>query len=123
MCIRDRFKNVTNVIAHRRWLCQANPELTAFLKERIGDGFVLNAEELSRLKPYADDAAAREVFAAIKRRNKVRLSDYLFKTSGIRVDPDSLFDIQVKRLHEYKRQPLHALDVYKRQHQHGALLG
>ncbi len=107
----EKFTNVTNGIAHRRWLCQANPELTAFLKERIGDGFVLNAEELSRLKPYADDAAAREAFAAIKRRNKVRLSDYLFKTSGIRVDPDSLFDIQVKRLHEYKRQHLNALHI------------
>ena len=83
----EKFTNVTNGIAHRRWLCQANPELTAFLRERIGDGFVLDAEQLARLKPYADDAASREEFAAIKRRNKARLSDYIYKANGMRVDP------------------------------------
>ncbi len=107
----EKFTNVTNGIAHRRWLCQSNPELTAFIRERIGDGFVLDAAELGKLAPYADDKAALREFAAIKRRNKERLSDYILRNNGIRVDPDSLFDVQVKRLHEYKRQHLNALNI------------
>ena len=107
----DKFCNVTNGIAHRRWLCQANPELTKFITEHIGDGFVLDAAELERLKPLADDAAARETFMAIKQRNKERLAKYIKKHNGITVDPASLFDVQVKRLHEYKRQHLNALNI------------
>ena len=107
----EKFTNVTNGIAHRRWLCQANPGLTAFIRESIGDGFVLHAEELAKLRPLADDKAALERFAAIKRENKARLSDYVKKTAGVSIDPDSLFDVQVKRLHEYKRQHLNALHI------------
>ncbi len=107
----EKFCNVTNGIAHRRWLCQANPDLTAFLTERIGDGFVLNAAELSKLRPFADDSAALEAFAAVKRKNKLRLAEYVQQTAGVVLDPDSIFDVQVKRLHEYKRQHLNALHI------------
>ncbi|MBR2339056.1 MAG: glycogen/starch/alpha-glucan phosphorylase [Clostridia bacterium] len=107
----DKFTNVTNGIAHRRWLCQANPELTAFITDKIGDGFVLDATQLEKLKPLANDAAAREEFMAIKRRNKERLAQYIRKHNGVTVDPDSLFDVQVKRLHEYKRQNLNGLNI------------
>ncbi len=107
----EKFTNVTNGIAHRRWLCQANPELATWITDRIGDGFVLDAARLSELKPLAEDAAARREFMAIKRHNKERLAAYIEQQNGIRVDPDSLFDVQVKRLHEYKRQHLNALHI------------
>lgn len=107
----EKFTNVTNGIAHRRWLCQANPELAAFVKARIGDGFVLDAAQLEGLKKYAEDPASLEDFMAIKRRNKERLAAYIREMNGVTVDPDSLFDVQVKRLHEYKRQHLNALHI------------
>ena len=107
----EKFTNVTNGIAHRRWLCQANPELASFVQARIGDGFVLDAAQLEGLKKYADDPASREEFMAIKRRNKERLAAYIQEMNGVTVDPDSLFDVQVKRLHEYKRQHLNALHI------------
>ncbi len=107
----EKFKNVTNGIAHRRWLCQANPELTDFIAQRIGDGFVLDASKLADLRPYADDPASLEEFMAIKRRNKERLAKYVQQQNGITLDPDSIFDVQVKRLHEYKRQHLNALHI------------
>lgn len=107
----EKFTNVTNGIAHRRWLCQANPALAAFVRDKIGDGFVLDAGELSKLRAFADDPAALAEFAAIKRRNKERFADYVQKTAGVTIDPDSIFDVQVKRLHEYKRQHLNALHI------------
>ena len=107
----EKFGNVTNGIAHRRWLCQANPELTAFIGNHIGDGFVLDAAELEKLKPLAEDAAARDEFMTIKQHNKERLAKYIKQNNGITVDPNSLFDVQVKRLHEYKRQHLNALNI------------
>ncbi len=107
----EKFQNVTNGIAHRRWLCQANPKLTEFITSHIGDGFVLDAAELAKLKPLADDAAACEEFLAIKRANKERLAAYIERHNGVKVDPNSLFDVQVKRLHEYKRQHLNALHI------------
>lgn len=107
----DKFTNVTNGIAHRRWLCQANPKLTRFITEQIGDKFVLDAAELAKLAPLADDAAARKAFMEIKRDNKARLAEYIRRHNGVTVDPDSLFDVQVKRLHEYKRQHLNALHI------------
>ena len=113
----EKFGNVTNGIAHRRWLCQANPELTQFITDRIGDKFVLDASQLEKLAPFANDKAARDEFMAIKHRNKERLATYIQKHNGITVDPDSLFDVQVKRLHEYKRQHLnglHIVDAYLR---------
>ena len=107
----EKFTNVTNGIAHRRWLCQANPALAEFITDKIGDGFVLDAAELAKLAPYADDAAARDVFMAIKQQNKQRLADYVKKQTGVAMDVNSLFDVQVKRLHEYKRQHLNALHI------------
>ncbi|MBQ8752105.1 MAG: glycogen/starch/alpha-glucan phosphorylase [Clostridia bacterium] len=109
-----KFGNVTNGIAHRRWLCQANPGLAAFLKERIGDGFVMDGAELAKLKEFADDRDTLTAFAAVKRENKVAFSNYLKKTAGVTIDPDTLFDVQVKRLHEYKRQHLNALHIVSR---------
>ncbi len=107
----EKFTNVTNGIAHRRWLCQSNPELTKFISDRIGDDFVLDASNLSKLAPYADDADARKEFMAIKRRNKERLAAYVKKQTGQELNVDSIFDVQVKRLHEYKRQHLNALHI------------
>lgn len=107
----EKFTNVTNGIAHRRWLCQANPALTSYLKELIGDGFVMNAEELSRLADFKDDSAVLARLEEIKRINKVRFADYVKEKTDAIIDPDSIFDMQVKRLHEYKRQHLNALNI------------
>ena len=107
----DKFTNVTNGIAHRRWLCQSNPELTKLITELIGKGFVKNADRLLKLNDFKDDAAVLERLAAIKRNNKARLAKYISKANGVNVDPDSIFDVQVKRLHEYKRQHLNALHI------------
>ena len=107
----EKFTNVTNGIAHRRWLCQANPELTALIEKRIGNGFVKDLDQLEKLNRFADDPEMLEQLAAIKRNNKVRLSNYLAKTGVPALDPDSIFDVQVKRLHEYKRQHLNALHI------------
>lgn len=107
----DKFTNVTNGIAHRRWLCQANPELSALITELIGNGFVKDASQLSKLSAFEDDSAVLERLAAIKRSNKVRLAEYIKENCGITMDPDSIVDMQVKRLHEYKRQHLNALHI------------
>ena len=113
----DRFLNVTNGIAYRRWLCQSNPELTALLRELIGDGFLKDANALEELLRYADDQTVLDRLAAIKRDNKIRLAGYIARANGVNVDPDSLFDVQVKRLHEYKRQMLNVLHILYRYHQ------
>ena len=107
----EKFKNVTNGIAHRRWLCQANPRLTALLKDRIGTGFVKDAQKLHKLAEFADDKETLAAFAEVKRQNKAEFSDYVRRQRGISLDPDALFDVQVKRLHEYKRQHLNALHI------------
>ncbi len=107
----DKFTNVTNGIAYRRWLCQSNPELTAYLEELIGDGFKHDSTELEKLLSYADDEKVLNRLAEIKYNNKVRLAEYIEKANGIKVDPSSIFDIQVKRLHEYKRQLLNVLHI------------
>ena len=107
----EKFTNVTNGIAHRRWLCQANPELSSFLKEKIGDGFIMDAANLSKLNAFKDDKEVLDRLEAIKRGNKVRLSNYVKANFGTSLDPDSIFDMQVKRLHEYKRQHLNALHI------------
>ena len=107
----EKFTNVTNGIAHRRWLCQANPALTSYLTELIGDGFVSDASELSNLLKFADDNSVLNKLAEIKHENKVRFSNYIKDNMGIVVDPNSIFDMQVKRLHEYKRQHLNALHI------------
>ena len=107
----DKFTNVTNGIAYRRWLCQSNPELTAYLQELIGDGFKHDSTELEKLLKFKDDKAVLNRLMEIKRDNKVRLAKYISKANGINVNPDSMFDIQVKRLHEYKRQLLNVLHI------------
>ena len=107
----EKFTNVTNGIAHRRWLCQANPALTSYLAELIGNGFVMNAAELEKLMEYKDNGAVLEKLQEIKRQNKVRFADYVKDKTSIVLDPDSIFDMQVKRLHEYKRQHLNALNI------------
>ncbi len=110
----DKFKNVTNGIAHRRWLCQANPELAAYITELIGDGFIYNADELENLKKFAKDKKVLKKLEAIKKNNKKALAAYVKKETGIVLDPNSIFDVQVKRLHEYKRQHLNALQIVAR---------
>ncbi len=107
----ERFLNVTNGIAYRRWLCQSNPELTALLRELIGDGFLHDANCLEDLLKYADDKTVLDRLQKIKYDNKVRLAKYIAHANGINVDPNSLFDVQVKRLHEYKRQMLNVLHI------------
>lgn len=107
----EKFTNVTNGIAYRRWLCQSNPELTKYLTELIGDGFKYDSRELEKLLEFKDDEKVLNKLMEIKYKNKVRLADYIAKANGINVDPDSLFDIQVKRLHEYKRQLLNVLHI------------
>ena len=109
----EKFTNVTNGIAHRRWLNQANPELAGFISELIGDGFIKDASKLEELKKYTDDKAVLERLAEIKRLNKERLSNYLSESCGTSFSPDSVVDMQVKRLHEYKRQHLNALHIIK----------
>ncbi len=107
----QKFKNVTNGIAHRRWLNQSNPELAAFLTETIGDGYIHDANQLSKFLSYKNDKAALEKLETIKFHNKQRLAEYIKKSNNIAVDPNSIFDVQVKRMHEYKRQHLNALHI------------
>ena len=99
------------MLAYRRWLCQSNPGLTGFLRELIGDGFLYNANDLEKLLAYRDDNAVLETLQTIKRQNKVRLANYIAEHNGVNVSPDSVFDIQIKRLHEYKRQLLNVLHI------------
>ena len=106
----DRIVNVTNGVTPRRWIALANPELSALISDRIGDRWLWNLEEeLIRLEPFAADAAFQAAWRTIKAANKRRLADVIRQRTGIEVDPQSLFDIQVKRLHEYKRQHLNVL--------------
>ncbi len=110
----DKFKNVTNGIAHRRWLCQANPGLTSYITELIGDGFVYNADELEKLKEFVNDKKVLDKIGKIKLDNKKAFAALVKKNTGIDLDPNSIFDVQVKRLHEYKRQHLNALQIIAR---------
>ncbi|MCI9553159.1 MAG: glycogen/starch/alpha-glucan phosphorylase [Acutalibacter sp.] len=107
----QKFINVTNGIAHRRWLCQANPRLSALLTELIGSDYIYDANRLSELLKYQDDAAVLEKLQAIKQANKERLAKFVKQSQGDVVDPSSIFDVQVKRLHEYKRQHMNALSI------------
>ena len=107
----EHFCNVTNGIAYRRWLCQANPKLTALLKELIGDGFTRDSTQLEKLLKYRDDEQVLQKLQDIKLNNKKRLSGLILRRSGVVVDPNSLFDVQIKRLHEYKRQLLNVLQI------------
>ena len=105
------FKNVTNGIAYRRWLLCSNPGLTHLLEETIGDGFKTDASELKKLEKFVDDKTVQTAAAKVKRENKANFANYLQKATGQVIDPDSIFDCQVKRMHEYKRQHLNALNI------------
>jgi starch phosphorylase len=107
----DRINNKTNGITPRRWLIQCNPGLTSLTREAIGDRFLDDIEAIKKLDAFAGDAAFRDKFAAVKRANKVKLANLVAERLGIKVDPSALFDIQVKRIHEYKRQLLNILEA------------
>lgn len=107
----QKFCNVTNGIAHRRWLCQSNPRLSSLITELVGDRFITDSFGLQDLMAYTGDESVLKRLAEIKHENKVDLSNYVKRTQGIDIDPNSIFDVQVKRLHEYKRQHLNALHI------------
>jgi len=107
----ERFNNKTNGVTHRRWLACCNPSLAALVTKSIGEGWITNFAAIRGLEAQAQDLAFQEEFRRIKRENKIRLATLIYETEGICVDPESLFDIQVKRIHEYKRQLLHAMYV------------
>ncbi len=107
----NRFNNKTNGITQRRWLLDANPLLAAKITEAIGDGWLTDYSQISKLAPFADDATFRADFAQIKHRDKIVATDFLRKDCGLTVDPNTMFDVQVKRIHEYKRQFLNALNI------------
>jgi starch phosphorylase len=106
-----KFINVTNGITPRRWLNQANPQLTELIGSRIGKDFVGDLAKLQALVPYADDADFRKQFRAVKHANKIHLAQIIKQKVGVNIDPNSLFDVQIKRIHEYKRQLLNVLHV------------
>ena len=113
----EKFLNKTNGITQRRWLLKANPELSSLITELIGDGWTTDLYKLKELEKYLDDENVLNRVAEIKLHNKERLANYIKETTGIEVNPHSIFDIQVKRLHEYKRQllnVLHIMDLYNK---------
>ena len=107
----DKFCNVTNGIAFRRWICQADPKLTEYITELIGDKFITQSNELEKFRKFKDDKKVLNKLIEIKHENKVRFAKMVKKRNGIDIDPDSIFDVQVKRLHEYKRQQLNVLNI------------
>jgi glycogen phosphorylase len=110
----QRFTNMTNGVTPRRWLAQANPGLASLIDSVLGSGWRLHLDELKRLLPHAERADFRAAFLAVKHANKARLAQHISATTGVVVDPASLFDVQVKRIHEYKRQLLNVLHVVAR---------
>jgi len=107
----ERFSNKTNGVTPRRWLLQANPKLASAISDAIGERWITNLSELRALRPLANDRGFRDAFLASKREAKVRFANWLKSASGQEVDPDTLFDCQIKRIHEYKRQLLNALRI------------
>jgi starch phosphorylase len=107
----ERFSNKTNGVTPRRWLLLANPALARTITEAIGDGWITDLGQLSKLKPLADDRAFRNAFRKAKREAKTQFANWLKATSGQTADPDTIFDCQIKRIHEYKRQLLNALRI------------
>jgi starch phosphorylase len=106
-----KMTNVTNGITPRRWLNQANPGLTALIEKAIGAGFKKDLTQIKKITPLAKDADFRKAFAAVKHANKVRLANKIEQKTGVKLNPNSLFDVQIKRIHEYKRQLLNVLHV------------
>ena len=107
----DKFNNKTNGITQRRWLLHSNPNLADLITSYIGNSWITDLSQLERLLPLAEDETFQKRFMDIKFANKVKLADYIYKTKNIKIDPNSIFDIQVKRLHEYKRQLLNILHI------------
>ena len=107
----ERFTNMTNGITQRRWLLNANPGLSRLVSERIGSGWITNLSELRRLEAFADDPEFMTALRAVKRQNKVRLANGIRQNLGLSVNVDSIFDVQIKRIHEYKRQLMLALYI------------
>lgn len=113
----EKFTNKTNGITPRRWLKQSNPEFADLISSKIGDKWVTDLNELKKLNKFADDKNFRKEFSRIKLNNKKKLADYIRETTNVEVDPNSMFDIQIKRIHEYKRQlmaALHVITLYNR---------
>ena len=107
----EKFNNKTNGITHRRWLAYSNPQLTKLLNKTIGEEWINNPDELEKLLPFVDDANVQKSFLKVKTEKKQELADYILKHNGVEVDVNSIFDIQVKRLHAYKRQMLNVLHI------------
>jgi len=107
----DKFNNKTNGVTPRRWLLKANPGLAALITKTIGDSWITDLDKLRSLEPFADDAGFQQEFIQVKQANKRSLADFIQQTQGITVSPDSLFDVQVKRIHEYKRQLLNVMHI------------
>ena len=107
----ERFGNVTNGVAHRRWLCYSNPKLAELLDNCIGTGYRHNPEELAEFAKFADDSTVLQAVRDIKHQNKINFANHLMKKTGVAIDTHSVFDVQIKRLHEYKRQLLNALNI------------
>jgi len=112
----ERFSNKTNGVTPRRFLALSNPDMRELLDDTIGEGWLKNLEQLRGLEAFADDPAFRIQWRAVKRANKARLADYVCSTAGVELNPDWLFDIQVKRIHEYKRQHLNVLNIVTQYH-------
>jgi starch phosphorylase len=113
----EKFSNKTNGVTPRRWIALANPRLASLLERRLGEGWLTDLTRLRELESLVDDADFRAEWRDIKRANKVRYADYVRRVTGIAIDPDTLFDVQVKRIHEYKRQHLNVLHIIARYHQ------
>ena len=107
----EKFTNITNGIAHRRWLCQSNPNLTQLIDSSIGEGYYTKPDELEGLLKFAEDKTFLNKIAKIKQKNKKEFAEYLKKTQGVKIDPNMRFDVHVKRIHEYKRQLLNVLKI------------
>ena len=107
----ERFNNKTNGVSHRRWVLKANPGLSDLLNRTVGEGWITEFDQIRHFEPCADDAGLRSDFRAVKRDNKQRLAKVIAETTGVLVDPDSMFDVHIKRFHEYKRQLLNLLRV------------
>jgi glycogen phosphorylase len=114
---QEKFCNITNGVTHRRWLMLSNPKLSELISGAIGSEWVSNPQELKRLETYSDDSGFKDEFSKIKRENKEKLARYILEHNGVVVNPDSIFDVHIKRLHEYKRQLLnifHIMYLYNR---------
>ena len=107
----NRFNNKTNGITQRRWLALANMELAGFITDKIGSSWTTDLDLLKKLENFADDQAVIKQFDEIKQIKKRQLADYIHKHEGVKINPDFIFDIQIKRLHEYKRQLLNAFSI------------